>query len=238
MAITGLGINGLTGTLNGNSIADETGALQISVNSGYGIAFGQMANPAGRSILYLSGSNIVTPASVSIDDITGLTSNVQIQLNRREVSLFDDFADANNGTTVETDMYSHTLAAGQLSANGDKLFIRIGGIFTGAATSTQELKYKFAGNTIFDSGALSIGAVTSNWDLTLMIIRESSTVIRVTALFTSDNVVLNVKPVYTRVTGLTLSGTNIVKATGQAAGVAAASNQITAKLGNVSYLAH
>lgn len=150
-------------------------------------------------------------------------------------ALFDHYADANNATTTETDLYSDTIAAGKLAANGDKIFARYQGTFTGAAAASQDLRVYFGGTKIYDSGALSIGVATDNWTLETLIIRESSSVVRCSVSVSSDFATLFPYSAYTRITGLTLANTEILKLTGQAAGAGAASNQITATLGTVSY---
>lgn len=186
----------------------------------------------------LSSNSVLATDSNRYIAITGVTPTQLALAVKAEISLFDDFADANNSTTSETNLITQTLAANQLVTNGDKVFMEAGGIFTGAATATQELKVYFGGTVIFDSGALSIGAVTSNWEVFVMVMRESSTVVRCITTYSSSSAALSVTTTYTRVTGLTLSGTNVFKITGQAAGVGAASSQITSKLGNISYLKH
>lgn len=239
-AAGGTPINRANGTLMGDAIYDDTDQSQIQVKSGSGVKLGQTVNPSGRAVLYLDSSNFIT-GGVSIDYINNLTSDAQAQLGRRQVSLFDYFADANNTTTTETTLYTNNIT-NQLATNGDKIIYDYGGIYTGAATSTQELRMKFAGVTIFDSGALAIGAVTSNWRLSGQCIREvggaGTGVVRCIAEYASSNVALSASSTYTRVTGLTLTNSQTINITGQAAGVSAASNQITAKLGNISYLAH
>lgn len=150
-------------------------------------------------------------------------------------ALFDHYADANNITTGETDLYTDTIAAGKLATNGDKIVAKYQGIFTGAAAASQDLRVYFGGTKIYDSGALSIGVATDNWTLEVLVIRESSTVVRCSVSVNSDFATLFPYSAYTRVTGLTLTGTEILKITGQAAGAGAASNQITATLGTVSY---
>lgn len=151
-----------------------------------------------------------------------------------EKSLFNDFADAGNGTTVETDLYSHTIAANQLVANGDKLLARFSGLHVAHATATRQLKVYFAGTLIWDSTALTTTAGT-NWDVEVTIIRESSTVVRCMTTMETTFPEGQTSSTYTRLTGLTLSGTNVLKITGQAGGVGAATNDIVAKLGYVQY---
>lgn len=150
--------------------------------------------------------------------------------------IFDHFADANNTNTSETDLYSDTLSAGKLAANGQKISGYYGGIFTGAATSTQRLKVYFGGTAIYDSGALAIGAATDNWAVNVEVIRVSASVVRCIVRATSDFATVVPPVTYTEVTGLTLANTQIIKITGTAAGIAGASNQITAKQGSLTFL--
>lgn len=156
-------------------------------------------------------------------------------LNKFVTAKFDHFVDANNTNTAETDLYSDTLVVGQLATNGDKISARYQGIFTGAVAATQDLRAYFGGTKIYDSGALSIGAVTDNWTLEILIIRVSASVVRCSVSVSSDFATSFPYSVYTEVTGLTLANTQILKITGQAGGGAGASNQVTAKLGSVSY---
>lgn len=156
-------------------------------------------------------------------------------INKFVTAKFDHYVDVNNANTSETDLYSDTLAAGLLATNGDKISARYQGIFTGAVAATQDLRAYFGGTKIYDSGALSIGAITSNWTLEILIIRVSSSVVRCSVSVNSDFATLFPYSTYTEVTGLTLANTQILKITGQAGGASGASNQVTAKLGSVSY---
>ena len=163
-------------------------------------------------------------------------NNAKVAAITKASVLFDHFADVNNGTTVETDLYTDTLTAGLLAANGQKVYARYAGIFVGDATSTQRLRAYFCGTAVLDTGALGIGVTTTYWDLELNVIRVSSSVVRVSAALNTSFASLAAYAVYTEVTGLTLANTQVVKITGQAAGVTGASNQITAKLGYGTWL--
>lgn len=154
-----------------------------------------------------------------------------IRAGVRKTVLFDHFVDANNGTTVETDLYSDTLTAGQLANNGEKITAHYQIVCTGAALATQEMRIYFGGTVIYDSGALSIGAVTSNFTFNVVIIRVSSSVVRCSVAVSTDFGTLFPYSKYTEVTGLTLANAQILKITGQAAGAGGASNQVTAKEG-------
>lgn len=147
-------------------------------------------------------------------------------------SLFQHYADAGNTTTSETDLYSDTTPASTFANNGDVINALYSGVFVSSATATRQLKAYFGGTAIYDSGALSI-SVADSWQLTISIIRESSTVVRCIVDLKVGGVSVTSSPTYTRITGLTLSGTNILKITGTAAGVGAATNDIVAKSGVV-----
>lgn len=150
--------------------------------------------------------------------------------------LFDHFADAGNvAATGETDLYSDTLAAGQLSANGAKVLSEYSGLFVLSATATRQVRVYFGGSLVFDSGTLSITGANAFWDVCVSAIRESATVVRCSVTMSTSSAALVSYTQYQRVTGLTLSNTQVLKITGQAAGVGSADNDIVAKLGYVEY---
>lgn len=150
-------------------------------------------------------------------------------------TLFDHFASVGNVGTGEDDLYSDTLAVSTLAVNGDKVDAWYQGTFTGAAASTQELRIYFGGTKIYDSGALSIGVATDNWTAHVLVIRESSSVVRCSVSISTDFATLFPYSTYTRITGLTLSNTQVLKLTGEAAGVGAADNQVVSTLGSEKF---
>ncbi len=149
-------------------------------------------------------------------------------------SLFNHFTDAGNGTTVETDLYSDTIAAGQLATNGDKLGAAYGGVFVSSGTATREIRLYFAGTALFDTGALTL-SLSSAWTMYVEIIRVSASVVRYMISLTTQGAALAAYTAAGELTGLTLANTAIIKVTGQAAGVGAASNDIVAKMGYVRF---
>lgn len=150
-------------------------------------------------------------------------------------TIVDHFADAGNVTTGETDLYSDTLPASILATNGDKIVMSFGGIFVSSATATREIKIYFGGTVVFDSGALSISAGSDAWEIDCIAIRDSSSTVRCITTMTTTGAAINAYCSYTRVTGLTLTNTQIAKITGQAAGVGAATNDIVAKVGTMEW---
>lgn len=147
--------------------------------------------------------------------------------------IFDNYTDANNSGTGETDLYTYTTPAGTLATDGGKITAKYVGTFNDI-TATEQLKVKFGGATIFDSGALTISAAGS-WELNLLLIRTSSTTVRAAVTMVVDNATLSSPTTYTAMTGLTLSGTNILKVTGTAGGGTGGSNDITAVMGTGSW---
>jgi hypothetical protein len=151
-------------------------------------------------------------------------------------TLFNHYADVNNTSTTETDLYSDSVAANQLLNNGDKLVAQYGGTFAGGATSNQTLKAYFGGTNIFSSGALGVGTGTTYWNIDVTCIRESSTIVRCSAVLTTSFATLMASSKYTKITSLTLTNAQILKITGQAGGAGGASNQITASEGFVQFI--
>lgn len=156
-------------------------------------------------------------------------------LTKVSKSLFDHYATVGNSGTSETDLYSDSIAANQLVANGDKLTVFYGGNFVSSGTATREIKIYFGGTVIFDTGALTL-SLSSAWTGYGEIIRVSATVIRYMISFTTQGASSAAYTAVGELTGLTLSNANILKITGQAAGVGAATNDITIKMGNVNYV--
>lgn len=151
-------------------------------------------------------------------------------------TLFTHFADQANSTTVETDLYSDTISAGKLTANGDRLEAEYGGVFVSSATATRQIKLYFSGTSIFDTGALTL-SLSAAWTAYITIIRVSASVVRYMISFATEGAALAAYTGVGELTGLTLANTAVFKITGQAAGVGAASNDIVARLGSVSYRA-
>ena len=179
-----------------------------------------------------SGLLMTTPESGAFE----FSSNLRFtnySLNRLAIggTLFDHYADVGNVTTGEDDLYTDTLLANTLFANGDKVTAQYSGIFAAHATATRQIKAYFGGTLIYDSTAI-ITAAAADWALDILVERESSTVVRCAVkavVWPADAAVPTVK--YTRITGLTLSNTQIIKITGEAASTGAATDDIIAKVG-------
>lgn len=222
---------------------------RITVAAG-GIGIAGVSSPLARVHIGAGSSSANTaPLKINTGTITTTAEAGAIEYNGNHYesksnnirygkggALTQNFTDAGNGTTVETDLYSYTSPANLFDTNGQKLEAKYAGIFANNA-ATKQLKAYFAGTAIFDSGALTITG-SSSWELEILIIRVSSTVVRCTVKLNTSGASLSAYATYTELTSLTLSGTNILKITGTAGGGTGATNDIVAKLGSISFLAN
>lgn len=223
-------------------VTDSTQQMALNTESGWsggtktisGILAGQTWEGTnltdGLVYRYLSVTNGIATRIVigQATDISTLPTITQ--------SLSESFADVGNTTTSETDLSSLTLAAaptkGNLGTNGDCLIGEFSGTFLGNATATRQLRFKMGGTTMFDSTAL-VTASTTRWRLSFKIIRVSSTVVRWDIMYISGMTILLDGG---DVTGLTLSGSNILKLTGQAGATGAATNDIVLKSSQIRFI--
>lgn len=163
-------------------------------------------------------------------------TSLDYKVARRTRALFAHFADAGNLTTAETDLYSDSVPAGQLAADGDRLAAEYAGTFVGHATATRRLKAYFGGTAVFDTGALAISA-NAAWVLSLSIWRKDAATVRYAAGLTTQSAPAAAYTACGELGGLTLANALVLKVTGTAAAAGAASNDVVAKAGAVTYLA-
>ncbi len=152
------------------------------------------------------------------------------QLFRVAYTIADHYVDVASGLT-ETDLYSDTLAADTLEVDGDKITALYGCNLV-FSTSTKQVKIYFGGTAIFDTGALTVSA-SGSLIIPVTIIRDSATTIR----YSVEANVTGASPgsfaVVGKLTGLTLSSTNVLKITGTTAGAGSAASDIVAIMGYV-----
>jgi hypothetical protein len=186
-------------------------------------------NAADIALIDSSGIDLQTGKVLSYAGIPVVSGGIVTTASSRFKTLFSSFVDVQNTTTVETDIFTNILAAGELGVNGDRVEAQYSGTFVSSATATRQLKIKFAGTIIFDSGALTL-SLAASWDIYVTIIRVSATVIRYAVSMTTEGAALAAYTATGELTGLTLVNTNILKLTGTAAGTGAATGDITGKL--------
>lgn len=148
--------------------------------------------------------------------------------------IFDHYVSVGNVSTSETDLFSDTIPANKLGTSGTKIQAEYGGVFVSSGTATRQIKMYFGGTSFFDSGALTL-SLSAAWTAYVSIICVSPTVVRAIVSMTTEGAALAAYTSFAEVTGLTLTNPNILKITGTAAGVGAATNDIVAKMGSVYY---
>lgn len=187
---------------------------------------------AGNTVFIMSdtstlGMDIRVRTSVPVGGAT-----VSTNLARVGGVIFDQFADVATTHTdgTEDDLFTNTLPASALSTNGDKISAEYCLVLVSSATATRRVKAYYGGTLVLDSGTQTFAAAgTAN--IWLTVIRESSTIVRVKAELVVAGITLQPVVTYTRITGLTLTNTQVLKLTGIAAGTGAGASDIVAKLG-------
>lgn len=171
---------------------------------------------ASRSVALL---NLQTSAGASLGNVGGC--------------IFDDFADA---STTHTDgtfdvLSTHTTVANTLAVNGDKIEFDATLVVVGHAISTDQVQVTFGGITIFDSTARNY-AVGATINIRGRIIRATATTCRATVEFfpAGSATILGFEQItYTAeatLTGMTLTGTNILAIQVAATGTNSASGDV------------
>lgn len=206
------------------------GAYEINI---VGSSSGGGSATASNICGFFNDATVV--ARVDPNGVFGGRIGTSATLAKHGGTIFDHFTDAGNATTTETDLYSDTIPANALNINSDKLDAEYGGVFVSSGTATRQIKIYFGGSVIFDTGALTL-SLSAAWTAYVTLIRVSATVIRYMISFATEGAALSAYTSVGELTGLTLSNANILKITGQAAGIGAATNDIVAKMGTVKWL--
>lgn len=209
---------------------------ELGLGAGLSISGGNLVNTVSAYTTEEAQDAVGAMVDASLTYVDG-TPSLGVTSTFRRKSLFDHYTNVGNIGTGEDDLYSVTIAAGQLANNGEKLSIEYGGTFvTSGGTATRQLRMYFGGTSIFDTGALII-AGASAWTVYATVIRVSATTVRAMVSLTTQGASLAAYTSYTEVTGLTLANTQVLKITGEAAGVGAATDDIIGRLGSVEWLA-
>lgn len=213
------------------------------------VTFAKMQNIATDTLIGRDSASTGDPESITLSDGLEFSGSSSIRVNLASPSglefasgelrsltrtLFTHFADAGNTGTTETDLYSDTLAASQLAANGDRVDAEYGLTLVNSATATRQIRVYFAGTLIFDTGALTLSA-SSSVAVYVSVMRVNGTTVRYTVAANTTAASTAAYATVGEITGLTLSATNILKITGTAAGVGAATNDIVAKHSAVTF---
>lgn len=187
--------------------------------------------PAGgiASINSQTGSSQTISGGAGI----GVSSSSDVHTVSLNTTLDVQVSDANNTGTSATDLYSKTIAANQLTLNGQSIHFEAAGT-NNDATATVNLEALFAGNGIAGTGPVTISG-TGVWSMQGTIIRATSTTARVYTIVTIDNCTQKVFSTTANLTGLNWATTNILKIQATAGGGGGGSNDITAQMWKVVF---
>lgn len=240
-AIASQSIDSVGGTLSSSSGIQYAMVIAPTISqtstAGYSaLVINTTESTTGSGTKLLADFQVGGTSRVNVDN-TGkmsIRSGLSTLLSKVGGTIFTYNTDAGNTTTSETDLYTDSVLANTLGTNKDIIEARYAGEMVNSATATRQLKIYFAGTAIFDTGTLSLSAA-SDWDIEVMIIRVSATVVRYSVKLNLTGASLSAYANVGELTGLTLSNANILKITGQAAGVGAATNDIVARLGTVKW---
>ena len=232
----GLYVDPQSGSTNSYSAIFEGGNVGVGVTAPTAVLHLKAGTAtANTAPLKLNSGTKLTTAEAGVHEYNGnhLLTNAAVRFPVGG-TLFDFFADVTVGG-AEADIFSATLAANTFNGNGDKVVASYGGNFVTGGTELTDLLVKFAGTTIWDSTGLAPATGTTSWRVNAELIRVSSTVIRYTVSLNTTGASGYVYCTVGELTGLTLSGTNILLLRGSSSGVGSGSGDIVGKMGSIDF---
>lgn len=226
----------------------------VSSETKWGAFFGNDVALATAARLYLEGSEtakgdsyiVFNSGTTDIDIVVDgtIALNIDNDLVRSEVPL-GALAGAsttyskvggtiNTNTTAvgnvgtgEDDLITYTIPASVLNTNGDRIEFKMAGTFA-ANVNTKRIRVKYGATTLFDTTAIAFNG--TDWSCDGLIIRTGAATQKAYVAFRSSDALLNSSSDYTT-PAETLSGTVVLKATGEAT----SNNDISQEIMNVSW---
>lgn len=196
-----------------------------------------LGSDANYDVYYRNSSGLFVPLAAGTDGYS-LTTHSTTSAPTWEPSagrtLDALFTTAGNSGTSETDLYSYTVPANTLSADGRTVNFEIDGEFNDN-TATATVKLYFAGNVTLNTGAVNISTALTAWRIKGYIIRTSSTTAHVTYEMHCPGLATTVFLGYNNLTSLDFTTTNIFKITAQAGGAGGGNDDITAHSWQILY---
>lgn len=237
--VTGLRIDAISALHTSNSnpltVVGKT-FLGTNTTATAVLHIGAGATGANSAPIKLSSGSLQTTAEAGTKEYNGSHYETNASAIRMALggSIVDYFTDVTVGG-AETDIYTKTLPANTFNVNGEKVIASYSGNFVTVGTQLTQLKVKFAGTTIWDSTGVAPTTGTTSWRVYVELIRVSSTVIRYSVSLNTTGASGFVYETSGELTGLTLSGTNILKITGTSSGVGSGSGDIIGKMGYIRW---
>lgn len=171
--------------LTGDVTATGPGSVAASIAPG--VIVDADVNPAAAiawTKLSKAGSSLADLTTRDAGDLSsGTLPYTRIAAYHPEQSLFQDITATSNAGTSPTTVFTHTIAANQLAADGDALLVRVYGTYA-ANANTKTVVIVFAGTTVQQLGPGAINGGT--WYLDFLVMRISATQCRVRNLGNSN----------------------------------------------------
>lgn len=160
-------ISALIATLNSASTAPAT-LRQDNATTGPIL---DLINSAGISVVKVNNKGVIQGISGNGAIGTALMPMVGQLANR--------FTDVNNAAGgAETDLNSFIIPGNTLSSNGEYLIVEFSGTF-GGTTENRQVRLRFDGQLIFDTGLLNnVAHNNKTWNAKCLLIRTSATGVR------------------------------------------------------------
>jgi len=221
---------------NSNLFWDDTNnRLGLGVNTSLNslLTFKAGSATAGTAAIgFTAGSLETTARAGTLEYSTGVygTNSAGVRVAFGGL-IHQTFADVNNSGTSATDMYTRTLATNTLGANGESLKYDFSGT-TNDATSTYQIIGSLGGQTIFDTGAITVSG-TGKYTCSCMIVRVTASTARATCNVDISTPSVVIPPFQADLSGLSLGSTQILKYTVTAGGAGGGSNDATHKMGSI-----
>lgn len=208
----------LENSTGGNDVFRSSATPESAITASPGDTWQGTISGRGKTAVKETGSATSTGWSF------GLTST-----NYEVLADFTD--DEQNSGTSATDIFSMTVAANKLPAIGAKLYGEYELLLTDA-TATQTISASFAGTSLGTTAALTVSA-TSAMRIEVMVIRTNTTTAKAKMSVRAPGASVASYEIYTDLTGLDFTTTNVLKLTATAGGASGSTGDITGKFGTV-----
>ena len=155
-----------------------------------------------------------TPVDVGRANAAGVGTQFvrDVHVHRGYAPLFADTTQTGNTAATETDLFSSSIPAGALAADGDVLAFMCGGTIGAGVSADKRLRAYFGASNIFDSSAFADTSL--DWMLIGRIIRVGATVQKAVVQVLTTKATLAFPPIRYRTPAETLSGAVTLRVTG------------------------
>jgi hypothetical protein len=211
-----------TGQIDFGGNATQSGRTRYREDTDNGAHYIELIAPTSIA----ANVSLTLPSAVPTIDNSVLTSTTGGTMTWRSTTQTTETTTVGNVTTGEDQLFSYTVPASTLSADGNSLHVRFAGTVASNG-NTKTLKAKF-GATTFATGIVTGSAITTSWTFDCYIIRTGATTQKCNCMLnTPDAEGIS----YYATAGETLSGTVSLVLTGEGT----ATNDIVKQIAKVKF---